>query len=247
MFCMSCGAPLPDDAAFCPVCGAKVTGKPQRADSYLYSLKCTSCGSSNLRKTGAGEYQCEHCGTKIFIDRQNSGADEMSSEEEDAQVAVYVSEAAAFAEKKDYQNEIRMLAKAMELAPDDNLVLLRLGRAYWRHGSMDKAMEYYRIAEKLYPDDPSVYVNIGSVFFKLGHYEEAKEQYEKAIAMIVSDPMSSCAEDTAVAYGNYAYCLGKLGDRKNAKKYLSIAKEKGYSKDSIDTICRDLHLGWFFL
>ena len=72
-------------------------------------------------------------------------------------------------------------------------------------------------------------------------------QYEKAVAIIVSDPLSASAEDTAVTYGNYAYCLGKLGDRKNAKKYLSIAKEKGYSKDSIDTICRDLHLFRFLL
>ena len=39
----------------------------------------------------------------------------------------------------------------------------------------------------------------------------------------------------------------KLGDKKNAKKYLSIAKEKGYSKDSIDTICRELHLFRFLI
>ncbi len=108
-------------------------------------------------------------------------------------------------------------------------------------------MEYYRIAEDLYPNDPSVYNNIGSNYFKSGHYAQAKEQYEKAVAIIVSDPLSASAEDTAVTYGNYAYCLGKLGDRKNAKKYLSIAKEKGYSKDSIDTICRDLHLFRFLL
>ena len=66
-------------------------------------------------------------------------------------------------------------------------------------------------------------------------------------AIIVSDPMSACAEDIAGTYGNYAYCLGKLGGMKNAKKYLSVAKEKGYSKDSIDTICRDLHLFRFLI
>ena len=91
------------------------------------------------------------------------------------------------------------------------------------------------------------YTNIGSAYFKLGHYAEANAQYEKAVAIIASDPMSACAEDIAVAYGNYAYCLGKLGDMKNAKKYLSIAKEKGYSKDSIDTICRELHLFRFLI
>ena len=135
----------------------------------------------------------------------------------------------------------------MELAPENDFVLLRLGRAYWRLGSIEKALEYYHMAEELYPNDPTVYTNIGSAYFKLGHYAEANAQYEKAVAIIASDPMSACAEDIAVAYGNYAYCLGKLGDMKNAKKYLSIAKEKGYSKDSIDTICRELHLFRFLI
>ena len=38
-----------------------------------------------------------------------------------------------------------------------------------------------------------------------------------------------------------------IAEFKNAVKYLSIAKEKGYSKESIDTICRDLHLLRFLI
>ena len=241
MFCMSCGAVLPDNAAFCPGCGAKVKEEGNTEKTHLHSMKCTSCGSSDLRKVYRDKYRCENCGTILYLDgqRQNTGEDQ---EAVAAQVAVLLSEAAAFAEKKDYHNELLTLIKAINLAPEDNTVLLRLGRAYWRLGSLEKAMEYYRIAEDLYPNDPSVYTNIGSAYFKSGHYAQAKEQYEKAVAIIVSDPMSACAEDIAITYGNYAYCLGKLGDMKNAKKYLSVAKEKGYSKDSIDTICRDLHL-----
>ena len=152
-----------------------------------------------------------------------------------------------YAEKKDYRNELRTLAKAMEIAPENNTVLLRLGRAYWRAGLPEKALEYYHIAEELYPEDPIVYANIGSAYLKLGHNEKAKEQYEKAIFMIEADPMSACADDIAITYGNYALCVGRLGDRTAAKKYLSIAKEKGYSKDSIDTICGELHLLRFLL
>ncbi len=244
MFCVSCGAVLPEHAAFCPGCGAKVAGEGKPEKSHLHSMKCTSCGSSDLKRVYRGKYRCEHCGTILYTDEQNTGEDQEAAA---AQAAVLLSEASAFAEKKDYQNELQTLIKAVKLAPEDDTVLLRLGRAYWRLGSLEKAMEYYRIAEDLYPNDPSVYNNIGSNYFKSGHYAQAKEQYEKAVAIIVSDPLSASAEDTAVTYGNYAYCLGKLGDRKNAKKYLSIAKEKGYSKDSIDTICRDLHLFRFLL
>jgi len=244
MFCKFCGAILPDDATFCPACGVKVTWEARSEASKLHTMRCTSCGSTSLRKLPTGGYRCEHCGTRLFAEEEKPGKDNGSV---DAQVAILLSEAATFAEKKDYQNEIQALTKAVELSPENNTALLRLGRAYWQLGSFEKAMEYYRIAEELYPDDPAVYNNIGSTFFMSGHYAEAYAQYEKAIAIIDSDPNSACAEDTAVFYGNYAYSLGKLGDKKNAKKYLSIAKEKGYSKESINKICEDLHLFRFLI
>lgn len=244
MFCKFCGAILPDDATFCPACGVKVTWEARSEASKLHTMRCTSCGSTSLRKLPTGGYRCEHCGTRLFAEEEKPGKDNGSV---DAQVAILLSEAAAFAEKKDYQNEIQALTKAVELSPENNTALLRLGRAYWQLGSFEKAMEYYRIAEELYPNDPTVYNNIGSTFFKSGHYAEAYEQYGKAIAIINSDPKSACAEDIAVFYGNYAYSLGKLGDKKNARKYLSIAKEKGYSKESVNKICEDLHLLRFLI
>ena len=244
MFCMSCGAALPDGAAFCPACGAKLTPEADPAAPRLHALRCTACGSGSLRKLRRGEYRCEHCGVSFYADGQDPGSD---LEARDADLAVLLSEAAAFAEKKDYKGELRTLVKALEIAPEDNTVLLRLGRAYWRLGSNEKALEYYRAAEKLYPEDPVVYINIGSVYFKLGQYTQAKAQYEKAVEMLRSDPTSACSEDIGIAFGNYAFCLGKLGDRKNAKKYLSLAKENGYSKASIDTICRELHLLRFLI
>lgn len=239
MYCIFCGAALPENAAFCHACGAEVTGGGEPEKVHLYSMRCSACGSGALKKIHIGEYRCEHCGTVLYTREQHSAADQ---EALDAKVAVLLSEAAAFEEKKDYDSQLQTLIKAAELAPENNTVLLRLGRAYWQIGSFEKAMEYYRIAEALYPNDPTVYNNIGSTFFKSGRYAEAYEQYKKAIAIVDSDSLSACAEDIAVFYGNYAYSLGKLGDKKNAKKYLSIAKEKGYSKESINRICEDLHL-----
>ncbi len=239
MFCINCGKPLPDNALFCPACGAKVTREAESGEPHLHAMRCTSCGSSDLKKTGRGEYVCQHCGTKFYTDEQKSG------EDDEAKTAVLLSEAQEYAEKKDYLNELRTLIKAVELTPENNTVLLRLGRAYWRLNLPVKALEYYRRAEELYPDDPIVYTNIGSAFLKMGHNAEAKEQYEKAIAIIESDHMSATADDIAITYGNYALCIGRLGDRKGAKEYLSVAKGKGYSRESIATICRELHLNRF--
>ena len=244
MFCISCGSSLPDNALFCPVCGTKVAAESKSEEPYLHSMKCTSCGSSNLKKTHTGKYRCEHCGTTFYADGQSPGE---HKEAQDANVAVFLSEAQAYAEKRDYRNELQLLAKAMDLAPENNTVLLRLGRAYSRLGLPEKALEYYKKAEELYPDDPVVYVNIGTAYYNLGHYAEAKAQYEKGIAIIESDSMSACADDIAVAYGSYALCIGKLGDKKNAKIYLSIAKKKGYSQESIDTVCKQLHLNRYLI
>ena len=239
MFCISCGGSLPENALFCPSCGAKVTREAKPEESILLSMRCTSCGSSDLRKISTRKYRCEHCGTILVTGGQTPGEND---EAQDAKVAVLLSEAQTYAGKKDYQSELQTLIKAAELAPEDNTVLLRLGRAYWRLGSLEKALEYYRMAEELYPEDPIVYANIGSALISLGQYAEAKEQYEKGIAIIEADSASACLTDIAITYGNYALCLGKLGDRRGARKYLSIAKEKGYSQESISSVCRQLHL-----
>ena len=244
MYCRICGTALPDAAAFCHACGAKVSGGEKAGTMELYPVRCTACGSSSLKKIRKDEYRCEYCGTVFYTNEQSIGEDHEST---DAKVAVLLAEAAAFAEKKDYNNELQTLIKAKELDPENDFVLLRLGRVYWKLGSLEKAMEYYQIAEELYPNDPTVYNNIGSNYFKMGQYAKANEQYEKAIALIEADPTSANGEDVAITYGNYAYSLGKLGDRKNAKKYLSLAKEKGYSTDSINTICKELHLFRFLL
>lgn len=228
MYCMSCGAALPENSAFCYACGAAVTDGKEPKKAHLYSMSCSACGSGDHRKIRFGEYRCEHCGTVLHTGEQNSAVDQEAA---DAKVAVLLSEASAFEEQKDYKSQLQTLIKAVELAPENNTVLLRLGRAYWQLGPFEKAMEYYRIAEEMYPNDPTVYNNNGSTFFKSGRYAEAYAQYEKAIAIIDADPLSACAEDIAVFYGNYAYSLGKLGDKKNAKKYLSIAKKKVTAKN----------------
>ncbi len=237
MFCISCGKMLPDNALFCSACGTRVEQK-----SPLFTLKCTSCGSSNLKRLRAGEYRCEHCGTSFFSKEQSD-----REEDSDARLVSLLDKAEAYAEKGELQSEHKALATAYSLAPENNDVLLRYGRSYIKLGFPQKAMEYFRKAEALFPEDPVVYVNIGTALLKEGHFAEAKQQYEKGLSIIEEDPASASLGDIAVTYGNYALCVGKLGDRKTARKYLSIAKEKGYRSASIDWICRELHIPRFLI
>lgn len=240
MFCIRCGSRLPDDAAFCPACGANADPETEaRSEEGAPPAACASCGSRHLRKVRKGEYRCEYCGSRFFADGQDASA---SEEEVSTELMALFEEAAAYESKDNISAELKVLLKGLDIDPDDCSLLLKLGRAYWRLGLDKKSLEYLRKAEQLYPEDALVYNNIANIHLTRGEYAAAKPLYEKSLAAIEADPLSVSANDVAVVYGNYGNCLGRLGDMKGAKKYLSIAKAKGYSKTSLANVCRQLGL-----
>lgn len=233
MYCSSCGALLPEKAAFCPSCGARAGG------GGCVPLVCPVCGGNRLKRLRTGEYRCEHCGSVLLTERRESAENDAGR---DARLDAIFAEAAGYEEKDDFRAELRVLARGLDVAPDSCTLMLKLGRAYWRLGYTQKAQEYYRRAQELNPDDPVVYINLGSLYLTGGLYAEARPQYEKGLALIEADPLSATPGDAAVAYGNYALCLGRLGDPEGAERTLRIAKEKGYRPESIDYVCRTLGL-----
>ena len=243
MFCKSCGARLPEKAAFCPSCGARVDDTPAetggRPEKAMPPTVCPNCGSNQLKKIRPGEYQCEHCESRFFTGEQDAG---LSDEEIAAKVSAIFTQAEAYALKGEYGEELRTLTGALEIAPDNSNLLLRIGRAHWRLGQPKKALEYYEKAALLSPGDPICYTNIASLYLSQGLYAQAKAQFEKGLQVYDADPLSASAGDMAVVYGNYAWCIGELGDLAGAKRYLSLAKKKGYSQTSVETICKRLRL-----
>src|SRR6266568_4088873 len=83
MYCMKCGAQLPDDAAFCSKCGARMgqlghagsgpaSPNAPRADQVLApsgatSLRCPSCAAPIRPKFGEMIITCEYCGSSISL------------------------------------------------------------------------------------------------------------------------------------------------------------------------------------
>ena len=82
MFCVKCGATLPDDAVYCSKCGAKQT--PAGADksdasstsespvnilagSAVQELKCPGCGAPIKPQFGEMVISCEYCGSTVSL------------------------------------------------------------------------------------------------------------------------------------------------------------------------------------
>ena len=234
MFCMNCGVALPEGAAFCPKCGSR-TGTPNGTPPE----SCTACGSRSLKRVRRGEYLCEHCGSRYYV---NSEDGIESEEEADAKLTALFVEAAEYEARDDVPAELQILQKGLDIAPQNVTLLLKLGRSYWRLGQNRKAMEFFERAEVSDPGNPIISIGLGNIYLTQGLYAEAKSFYEKGLAVMEANPLLVTANDLAVSYGNYGNCLGKLGDRKGAKKYLSIAKKKGYNPESLANVCRQLGL-----
>ena len=80
LICHNCGAQIPDDAAFCPKCGASTalttpkpavaSASPVVAPSGVTSLKCPSCGAPIAPKFGEMVITCEYCGSAVTLGTQ---------------------------------------------------------------------------------------------------------------------------------------------------------------------------------
>lgn len=246
-FCIQCGTKLPDNARFCMNCGAAVSVRvtPKASSSSSSSkagqilIKCTVCGSNDLRPAQRGVMRCAHCGSIFRVDENHRL---LSAEEIDAQLTSILIRAEEYADKNDHKNELATLSSAINLAPDNPTLMNRLGRAYRRLGFFNKAIEYYKKVIALNPDEPTAYSNIGTAYLSMDQYADAQPYFEKAIELIQNNPMSATKSDQAAIWGQYAMCIGKLGDLKRAKECLEKARKMHYSEESIKYISERLGL-----
>lgn len=145
-------------------------------------------------------------------------------------------------EQGDYQNELQLLLKGLEIDPKNSDLLIKTGRVYRCMELYEKALKCYRAAEIICPTNPTIYSNIGVLFGMMEQYSMATLYLEKAIGMIEKDPSAAPADSGAIFYANYGLFLGKQGDLNRARYNLRLAKKKGCSAEKIKTLCGMLNI-----
>lgn len=91
---------------------------------------------------------------------------------------------------KDWPGAEADFKKALELSPEESLVLNYLGYSWVDQGrNLKQAMDYIRKAVKLKPDDGYYVDSLGWAYFRLGNLPAAVEQLERAVELKPDDPI----------------------------------------------------------
>lgn len=105
--------------------------------------------------------------------------------------------------------------KALEIEPENKLVRMKYAYALSALGKGKEALEIYNNLKEESPKDYRIYSDLGIVHTSLGNLELARENLKKAMEL------NPCAE----TFLNYSVILGKVGDLKEAIRYLKLYLE----------------------
>lgn len=222
MFCVHCGKSIAEGMKFCGNCGNRVGNVTPK--SRFLDNKCASC-TAQLKRLTPGHYLCEYCGSEYFTDEAGQVTQQKLTEKEILD-AMY--RAARYERQNDPRRELQTLLDAVERAPDNVLLLVKLGRAYRRNNLYAKAVEQYEKALQYNPNYAGAYVNLGAVHILTQNYPQAEDFLRKGIRLMEQNRMDYTGDDYAVAYSNCAIAVGKQGRLPEAKQLLKTAEDNGY-------------------
>ncbi len=76
-----------------------------------------------------------------------------------------------------------MLARAVELRPDDGYIVDSLGWVYYRLGEYAKGVSFLERAVELRPQDPVINDHLGDAYWRVGRRQEARFQWRRALSL----------------------------------------------------------------
>ena len=119
----------------------------------------------------------------------------------------------------EYNAEISLYLKAIELNPDYANAYINLGIAYGKQDNYTKAIQMWEKAIELNPDDADAYTNLGIAYGEQNNYTKAIQSYEKAIEL---------KPDYALAYWNRSISKDSVGDKSGGLEDTKKAARLGH-------------------
>ena len=90
--------------------------------------------------------------------------------------------------REDYEESIRNFRALLRKEPDNLIILIALGNAYFDIGRDLDAIEVYRKALSIHPNNVAVRTDLGTLYRRIGQPDRAVEEYRKSLAI---DPRHS--------------------------------------------------------
>jgi tetratricopeptide (TPR) repeat protein len=114
----------------------------------------------------------------------------LTSPNEKSQWAIYYFRGVDYERAKQWDKAEADFKKALDLYPEQPLVLNYLGYSWADQGiHLDEAFKMLRRAVELQPEDGYIVDSLGWAHYKLGHYDEAVKLLERAIELKPGDPV----------------------------------------------------------
>ena len=76
----------------------------------------------------------------------------------------------------------KLIAKALELSPNDHFIMDSMGWVQYRLGNLDNAFEYLSKAYNL-ENDPEIAAHLGEVLWKQGKQDDASKVWSEALKL----------------------------------------------------------------
>src|SRR5690606_2921981 len=80
--------------------------------------------------------------------------------------------------------------KSLEIEPNNARAINRLGKAHYRLGAFDLALQEFEKAAQLAPDDPVLWENLGLSYEQLGRFFDAEQAFRQAIEVALNEDKS---------------------------------------------------------
>lgn len=113
----------------------------------------------------------------------------------------------SYMKKKDFENALTPLCKALEKSPNNTGNLNSLGTCYMALGKSDEAVKMYQKVIEINPENSTAYYNIGSAYQIKQNHKKAVEYLQKAVELDEDETYITALAMSEVKLGDYTNAL----------------------------------------